>query len=410
MQKSRDILVLRDLAKRYAEVCQKDIYQERRVLWRKHNSRIRTRPLIYVRLLTAWQEIPESQLLCEEPFYRQHEEFLRRMLFQDTIGDDYILEPWITQEATYILPGEDVWGPKISHIPSPEARGAWKFDPVIRTLEDFDKLVKPRHQIDEAATAANVARLQDAVGDILTVNVDRAPVWRMWHADISTDLAQLRGLEQLMLDMVDHPQWLHKVLAFMRDGILEAHAQAEAAGDWALCDHQNQSMPYALDLPDPAPNTPCGGRQFLWCFMASQETTAVGPALFEEFMLQYQMPIMAPFGLVAYGCCEDLTRKIDLLRQIPNLRRIAVTPRADVRRCAEQIGTDYVISWRPNPAEMVCCGFDPDHIRKVTREAMEACKGGYVDITLKDIETVQYHPERLAQWVKVTREVSDKYA
>ena len=80
--------------------------------------------------------------------------------------------------------------------------------------------------------------------------------------------------------------------------------------------------------------------------------------LFDEFMLQYQLPIMAEYGLVAYGCCEDLTRKIDVLRQIRNLRRIAVTPVADVRRCAEQIGTDYVISWRPNPTDMVCAGWD----------------------------------------------------
>ena len=49
-------------------------------------------------------------------------------------------------------------------------------------------------------------------------------------------------------------------------------------------------------------------------------------------MLQYQIPLMAPFGLAAYGCCEDLTPKIDLLRQIPNLRRIAVSPMADVAR------------------------------------------------------------------------------
>ncbi|GAI58840.1 unnamed protein product [marine sediment metagenome] len=48
------------------------------------------------------------------------------------------------------------------------------------------------------------------------------------------------------------------------------------------------------------------------------------------------------FGLVAYGCCEDLTYKVDMLRQIPNLRRIAVPPFADAAKCAEQIGRDYV--------------------------------------------------------------------
>jgi hypothetical protein len=127
----------------------------------------------------------------------------------------------------------------------------------------------------------------------------------------------------------------------------------------------------------------------------------------DEFLLQYQLPILEHFGMVAYGCCEDLTRKIDMLRQIPNLRRIAVTPRADIAACAEQIGNDYVISWRPNPAEMVCCGFDEDRIRRITREGLEACRGLNVDITLKDIDTVQNDPSRLARWAAITREVID---
>jgi hypothetical protein len=406
---NKDIVILRDLAKRYVEICQLDVQNERRNLWRRHNSLQRTRPPIYVRWFSAWPEMPESALRCEDPFYQGHEDALRQLLFQDTIGDDFVMEPWITQEATYVTPPEGLWGPRINHTPSPDPRGAWKFNPPIKNLEDVAKLVRPRHLIDEEATARNVARLQEAVGDIIEVNVDRAPIYRMWHGDISADLAHLRGLEPMMWDMVDNPKWLHELLAFMRDGILSTHAQAEAAGDWHLCDHQNQAMPYALELPDPRANGPHTRRAFLWTFVASQETTAVGPRMFEEFMLRYQMLLMAPFGLVAYGCCEDLTQKIDLLRQIPNLRRIAVTPRADLRRCAEQIGQDYVLSWRPNPAEMVCCGFDAEYIRRTMREALAICKDSYVDVTLKDVHTVQNQPQRLAEWVKIVREVADQY-
>jgi len=163
-------------------------------------------------------------------------------------------------------------------------------------------------------------------------------------------------------------------------------------------------------LPDPRANGPNVSRKQLWVFCASQETTEVSPAMWNEFILQYQLLIIAPYGLVAYGCCEDLTRKISYLRQIPNLRRIAVTPRANVRRSAEQIQRDYVFSYRPNPAEMVCCGFDPEHIRKVIQQAMEDAKGCCVDITLKDVQTVQGQTERLAEWVKVVRSVADEYA
>jgi len=146
-------------------------------------------------------------------------------------------------------------------------------------------------------------------------------------------------------------------------------------------------------------------REQLWCFTAAQEFALVSPAMHEEFLLRYQLPIMKKFGLVAYGCCEDLSNKITMLRQIPNLRRIAVSPFADVKSCAEQIGGDYVISYRPSPADMVSYGFDESRIRNILKRDLEYLKGTYFDITLKDVETVQSDPDRIRRWVALTREV-----
>ena len=61
MQNAKDITILRDLAKRYAEIASKPIQDERRDLWRKHNSLVRTRPLIYMRAFACWSEMPESK-------------------------------------------------------------------------------------------------------------------------------------------------------------------------------------------------------------------------------------------------------------------------------------------------------------------------------------------------------------
>ncbi len=213
-----------------------------------------------------------------------------------------------------------------------------------------------------------------------------------------------------MMDMIDDPEWLHQLAAFLRDGILATHDQAEEAGDWSLIDHKNQAVEYAEELPDPAADPAPVPRSKLWYFAAAQELAGVGPEMHDEFVLQYQLPILSKFGLVAYGCCEDLTNKIDMLRRIPNLRRIAVTPWANVAKCAEQIGTDYVISWRPNPTDMVCAEFNPDRIRSITREALQACQGLHVDITLKDIQTVRNEPERLKEWVAITKDVAQSSA
>ena len=409
MEHSADVRIIRELAQRYAEIAARPTMDERRDLWRRHNSLQRTRPLVYCRWFATWQEHPWAALECEEPFWQAHERFLKQAIAQDDVDDDYIIEPWITQHASVVMPEGGPWGLPYGRISTGIAGGAWKYDPPIKRLEDIERLAEPQHVINEEATRINVERLQEAVGDILEVNVDRGPAYWGFRGDISTDIAYLRELGQLMMDMYDNPRWLHRLLAHMCDGILRTHEQAEAAGDWSLCNHQNQAQPYSLELEDPVANSGPVTRDRLWCFMAAQEYAQVSPAQHDEFLLQYQSPIMKPCGLVAYGCCEDLTHKIDMLRQVPNLRRIAVTPVANVARCAEQIGTDYVISWRPNPAQMVCCGFYEEKVRTITREAMEAMRGCIVDITLKDVQTVEGDISRLRRWVEITREVTEDF-
>jgi hypothetical protein len=404
---SGDVAIFQELAYRYREIASQPVINERRDLWRRHNSLRRTRPLIYVRAF-AWQEMAESRLHCTDPFYRTYEDFFRQSLFRNSFDDDYIFEPWVTVRAACVTPPEGVWGLASPRTHSDDARGSFVWETPLKTEADIERLASPHHVIDEGETARRVDKLSAAIGDILSIDIDRQPAYTVWNGDISTQLAYLRGLEQMMWDIFDRPAWLHTLLALMRDGIMRAHAEAEQAGDWSLSSHQNQAMSYAEELPDPAANSGPVPRSRLWIFLASQETTAIGPRQFEEFMLRYQIPIMAPFGLAAYGCCEDLTRKIEVVRQISNLRRIAVSPMANVSRCAAQIGQDYVLSYRPSPTEMVGYGFDPLKVQHMLTRDLEACSDCHVDITLKDVETVEGDPDRVRRWVGVTREVIEQ--
>jgi hypothetical protein len=397
-------MILRDLAKRYLDICNIPEQQERRKRWKAHNSFKGDKPLIYIRAF-AWHEMPQSVCQCEDPFARGYEDLFRNHLFWNTFNDDSIFEPWVTVNAVYKYAG---WGIGARRISPNVSGGACKLDYPIKELDDIKKLQVPRHEIDEEKTTANVQRLQDILGDAITINVDRGPAYRMWSADISTDLGYLRGIEHFMMDMSDNPEWLHQVVSFMSEGILKVHDQAEKAGDWGLCAHQNQAMPYAEELEVPAPNHNGVKRSQLWGYMAAQEFALVSPAMHDEFLLQYQIPILSKFGLVAYGCCEDLTHKISILRQIPNLRRIAVSPFADVAKCAEQIGRDYIVSYRPSPADMVSYGFNTDRIRTILKRDLELIKHCHVDITLKDVETVQGDPNRMRNWVAITRQVIEE--
>jgi hypothetical protein len=56
---------------------------------------------------------------------------------------------------------------------------------------------------------------------------------------------------------------------------------------------------------------------------------------------------------------------------------------------------------------MVAYGWDEDRVRTILREDLIACQrnGCVVDVTLKDVETVQGDASRIGKWVRVTREV-----
>ncbi len=393
--------IVRDLAKRYLEVAQAPLQEERRKLWRDLNSLRRTRPLIYVRAF-AWHEMPEAATICQEPRLRGYEHHFRHLLCWHSLGDDSVFNPWVVVRPHFSHHG---WGLDVRRNLTGVAGGSYKIDYPLKTLEDAGKIIMPRHAIDEEATADALAFAVELLGDILPVTLDRSPNYTMWSGDLATILGQLRGIENIMLDMYDNPALLQRLMEMLAQGIEGVQAEAEAAGDWSLLGHQNQAMPYAHELPDPAPDTNGVQRQQLWGFMAAQEFTAISPAMHEEFLLRYQLPILQKFGLTAYGCCEDLTQKIGMLRRIPNLRRIAVAPSANVAACAAQIGHDYVISYRPSPVDMVSYDFNPERMRRILTRDLASCRGQSLDITLKDVETVGGDPNRVRTWVSITREV-----
>jgi hypothetical protein len=74
----------------------------------------------------------------------------------------------------------------------------------------------------------------------------------------------------------------------------------------------------------------------------AQILTAVSPAMFKEFEVDYAKRWCDRFGLVYFGCCEALDTKMEYVRMVPNVRKVSITQLADVERGAAEIGRDYV--------------------------------------------------------------------
>ena len=101
----------------------------------------------------------------------------------------------------------------------------------------------------------------------------------------------------------------------------------------------------------------------MWMFGLAQMFSTVSPRMFREYEVDYASPICARFGLVYYGCCDPLDRKLAEVRLLPGVRKVSMSPWVDQELGARQIGADYVFSRKPIPAFLAEDRFDPVRVR-----------------------------------------------
>jgi hypothetical protein len=148
----------------------------------------------------------------------------------------------------------------------------------------------------------------------------------------------------------------------------------------------------------------------MWGCSNAQIFSAVSPEMHWEFALQHDMRWLRRWGLTYYGCCEPLDRKIRILRRIPNLRKVSVSPWNDMERMAGELGGDYVFSFKPNPAIFAEDAWNPERAKAELVDLLEKTRGRcHVEIIMKDISTVRYRPERLWEWAGIAVETAARY-
>jgi len=213
-----------------------------------------------------------------------------------------------------------------------------------------------------------------------------------------------------MLDMLDRPDDLHRLMAFLRDGTL---AKIDFLEQSCLL-HLNNADAYVgsggFGWTNDLPSADFDGHVRtvdMWGFAESQETVGVSPGMFEEFIFPYQLTLLERFGLNCYGCCEALDKRWEVIRRIPNLRRVSVSPWADLEIMAEKLQDKYVYSLKPNPAYMAAPTFDDDMIRRNLRDAMRVTQGCRVEIIMKDCHTICKDPTRVIRWTQIAREEAE---
>jgi hypothetical protein len=136
--------------------------------------------------------------------------------------------------------------------------------------------------------------------------------------------------------------------------------------------------------------------------------------MWEEFYLNYQKPIFERFGLVDYGCCENLTHKIDGALSIPNLRIFVCSAWTSLEAVQQAVGQDYVIMWRQKASDVVFPDDEPGRLAPATirRDLEQGCmqlQGFHYQIVLRELQTLSGHPDRLHEYAGRQRGSSQVY-
>ncbi len=407
----KDRQILRALAERYSNLAHLDIQAQRLERYRDINAMEKVRPVVLIDEV-PWGEIRDEALInvCA-PEVQWLETRLRQTLYQwEHFQVDLAVPPvfnvykqveWCRNIGISVQ-DQQIKGDTGAYI------SAHAYNDQLQTEDDLAKLREPELVYAREASEEALALAADVFSGLMEVRLAGGGL----NCNIWDDIAMYRGVDSLLMDLVMRPEFMHKTARrFMEIGksIFRQLEEQELLDPHILTIHCTPAC--ARELPA-ADFTGHVRPKDVWGRCAAQIFGSVSPDMHDEFDLAYNSELFKDCGLVYYGCCEPMDRKIDILRKrFPNLRKISITPWADPRRAAEHIGSDYVMAAKPNPAFVAMPHFDPEPVKQEITRYCEACRehGTTVEFVLKDISTIANNPANLTQWAATVQDVLDKY-
>ena len=409
-----DKTILRKLAEKISNIASDPIHAEKKKMWTKLNNMEKVKPMVLVdELDICWNELDApAELETTDEFLRQTETALRRLIFHwENMPGDMIIEnkidcPLVIHDTGF---GMEACGDHISQ--GQGAINSTHFSPQIKEPKDIEKIQTPKITFDEKATEQRYQFMNEIFDGIIPVK--KTGVWCTIFSPWDW-LVTWWGVTEVLTDIALRPQMVKDAMERLTDASLASLKQWEELGLLELnnCNRRvgTGGYGYVGDLPaDDFDGTKVRTKD-MWAGAMAQIFSEVSPAMHREFALEYEMRWMKLFPLSYYGCCEQLHNKLDILAEIPNLRKVSMSPWADLEKGAAKIRGKYVLSYKPSPFIFAEKNFDPAAVRENLRANLRIMQDCSVEIIMKDVSTVKCQPNRLAQWAKIAAEVTEEFA
>ncbi len=400
--------IIRALTHEYMDIATLPIQQEKIELWKALNRSEMQRPMVCIDQL-PWNELNADGSLSpqiRDPFWANLESHLRRTIYMwNHFPVDMVIDPFIPIQMAVKntgyglvrdaqLLGETAEGAVVSH----------HYKNLLECEDDVNKIKDMLITHDVAESNLRMESAKQIIGDIAPLQFSGMG----FHLGIWDTISEYMGVENAYFDMLDRPEFIHSILDKMTNSVI---AGIEQANELKIVDTNINTCHCSYVYDDNLLTNSGLGKEYVsqnaWAFGLAQLLTSTSPDITKEFEIPYITKMAKHFGSIYYGCCDRLDDRLDLIKEIPNVRKVSCSPWSIKERFAEKIGSTLIMSNKPNPAFLATSTLDDDVIRKDLKNTCKVAKENNVnlEIILKDISTVKNNPRRLTEWAKIAMDI-----
>ena len=292
----KDKAAVRELAMRYMEMALSEKQQEMNRRMKASNDLQIVRPPVLLDEIPWYQMDIDGELTChcEDPGARGVEYSFRIALYRwKYFRADTLFEPFWRVRMAYDSTGMGI-SREENIIRSDEFNNivSHQYRDVLEEEEALEKVHLPEFTLRPDRDEASMNYMTDLLGDVMPVKLCGHdylyfPPW--------DDISMLRGVEPILLDMYDRPEYLHRIMRKFTDA---------AIARLDFIEQNSHVDPTSVNLhctPGMVSGLAEDGWKATWFRGMAQMFSTVSPEMHDEFEIQYIKPLAERFAYTYYG-------------------------------------------------------------------------------------------------------------
>ena len=376
-------------------------------MWNKQARAVRDTPTVRLLFSNFKPEVIGARLRCEGEDARR----LEAALLSFTVGRDLFDDDTPVSDTFDVNMFASVrpFGAALKSVKAANSMG-YHIEPITDDIAaDIDMFRGGSFSVDPDGTEKYCAWVDSIIGDILPTRIIQGSN----VGAITNNLVRLIGMETYYMSMYDEPEALHEIMD-MATRVYEQYYDHLAAKGLLLPTNgysplAQESFAFTNELPSVGHISSVSQQ---WGFLESQETTAVSPDMYGEFVYPYYDRLVKRFGLLSYGCCERVDNIYEkYLSKWSNLRKLSVSPFNNERQIGDYLrGTNVVYYSKPRAEYVTNNGpLDEDALRVYFKGVCECASGCLFEIAQREVGTIFGDYERGRRYVEIAKECVARY-